>query len=62
MEVKSNIKCKNCGADMVFDPQTGKIFCRSCDKKQWFYKDYKRDLKPVKERDISEIKEKAVAS
>ena len=60
MKVENNIKCRNCGADMVFDPQTGKLFCKSCGAKRWFYQDFKKDLKPVYERDIDEIKEKAV--
>lgn len=60
MKVENNIKCSSCGADMVFDPQTGKMCCKSCGAKSWFYKDFKKDLKPVDESDINEIKEKAV--
>ena len=60
MKVENNVRCKNCGADMVFDPQTGKMLCKSCGDKKWFYKDYKKDLKPVSERNINEIKAKAV--
>lgn len=60
MEVRNNLKCKSCGADMVFEPSTGKIVCRSCGNKQWIYRDYKKDLKPVSERDVDEIKNEAV--
>lgn len=60
MEVTNNRKCKNCGADMVFEPQTGKIICRSCGNKQWIYNDFKKDLKPVGERDIDELKGRTV--
>lgn len=60
MEVKNNIRCENCGSDMVFDPATGKMLCRNCGSRQWLYKDYKKDLKPIYEKDIDEIKNEAV--
>ncbi|MFQ9516610.1 MAG: hypothetical protein ACLRZ9_12405 [Eubacterium sp.] len=61
MEVKNNIRCKNCGADMIFDPQTGKMLCKSCGSKQWIgFKDYREELRPISERNVDEIKDKAV--
>lgn len=61
MKVENNIRCKNCGADMVYDPPTGKMLCRSCGNKQWIhYEDYRKELGPIDERDVNEIKDKAV--